>query len=91
MKFELGKVVQTQGIYTECEKNITFEKEVLISFNRYINGDWGDLTPNDKQMNEFALDSNDRILAKYKTCVKPIYIITEADRSVTTILFCDEY
>ena len=46
----------------------------------------------DKQMNDEAIKSgNDRILAAYETSKGNIYIITEHDRSATTILFADEY
>lgn len=90
--FELGNVVQTRTIYNECLNNKKFEKEVLNAFNKYCNCDWGDLDVNDKECNDNAVKyNNDRILARYNTSVKPIYIITEYDRSVTTILFRDEY
>lgn len=45
----------------------------------------------DKQMNDDALSTGNRIFAAYHTCKGKIYIITEWDRSATTILFADEY
>lgn len=91
-KFELGQVVQTRTIYEKCLENENFLKEVQNAFNRYINCDWGDLCESDKKMNDYAIETSDnRILAKYNTSIKPIYIITEYDRSATTILFCSEY
>lgn len=92
MKFELGKVMQTQGIYFKCYENEKFKDEVQTAFCRYIKCDWGELDEHDKAMNDEAIEfNNNRILAKYETSIDPIYIITEYDRSVTTILFCDEY
>ena len=60
---------------------------------KHINGDWGDLCKEDKALNDSALaNGNDRILSSYtnENDVK-IWIITEWDRSVTTILFPEEY
>ena len=92
MKFELGQVVQTRGIADACEKSDEFTLEIHKAFQRYISGDWGDLGDEDKALNDSAVENNDdRILAKYEIGERPIYIITEWDRSATTILFCDEY
>lgn len=90
--FELGQVVQTQSIYNKCKEDTSFYKEVISAFNRYIECDWGDLSDDDKELNDSAIENNnDRILARYNTSFKPIYIITDYDRSTTTILFRDEY
>ncbi len=92
MLFKLGETVMTRGIGEAMEHDNNFRGEVLKSFERYVSGDWGDLGDDDKKMNDEAVTNNDdRILAKYKTSTKPIYIITEWDRSYTTIMFCDEY
>ena len=84
-------VVMTRGISDAMEGNFKFFNEVMIAFNRYSNKDWGDLCEEDKAMNEYALTHNERIFAHYKTSKGSVYIITECDRSVTTILFADEY
>lgn len=91
--FKLGQIVQTRTIYNKCKEDTNFYKEVVSAFNRYIKCDWGDLCDSDKELNEMSLNPNNegRILAKYNTSYEPIYIITEWDRSTTTILFCDEY
>ena len=81
----------TRGISNSMEGNSKFFNEVMIAFNRYVNGDWGDLCDEDKQANEDALKNGYRLLGKYNTCRGSIYIITEWDRSVTTVLFPDEY
>ena len=88
----LGQTVMTRGIVTAIKENKSFAAEVVESFSRYVKYDWGDLCNEDKQMNTSALENNDdRILAAYNTSQGKIYIITEWDRSATTILFADEY
>jgi hypothetical protein len=91
-KFSLGQVVWTAGINHTISENEQFTKEVLKALKQYVNGDWGILDKHDKKLNDDAVKyNNDRILAKYNTCEGSIYIITEYDRSVTTILFPSEY
>lgn len=88
----LGKLVMTRGINDCIADDKTFTKEVLKALLRYKNHDWGDLPEEDKRMNDEAIkNSNDRVLAAYETSQGKIYIITEYDRSYTTILFSHEY
>ena len=92
MKFGLGQVVMTNGIGAKMKDNEQFAKFIAKSFIRHCNGDWGDLCDEDKAMNDSAVANNDdRILSRYEYDGEPIYIITEWDRSATTILFADEY
>lgn len=95
MKFELGQVVMTRGIAEARGAgngfNHTFNKEVLEAFDKYKNCDWGITCEEDAEMNNEAIIEGERILAVYPTCCGEIWIITEWDRSVTTILFPDEY
>lgn len=91
MKFKHGPVVMTRGISSTMEGNLKFFMEVMTAFDRYKNCDWGDLCEEDRGANEYALRHDLRLLGKYSTSEGPIYIITEWDRSVTTILFPDEY
>jgi hypothetical protein len=58
---------------------------------RHASGDWGDLDAHDRRENERSLRHGWRILSSYHVGVKTIWIITEADRSVTTILLPEEY
>lgn len=89
---KLGQTVMTRGIASEIERNSEFAKEITQAFSKYLKCDWGDLCADDKQLNDEALKNNDdRILAAYNTSEGKVYIITEWDRSVTTILFADEY
>lgn len=90
-KFNLGQVVMTRGIANELEQDIEFAKFVTGSLKRHATGDWGDLGEEDKNSNEYALENELRIFSAYIREDKKIYIITEWDRSVTTILFPSEY
>ena len=85
------QIVWTSGITTAANGNYKFFSEVMNSLNRFAAGDWGDICEEDKQANEYAVTHNERILARYETSEGPIYIITEWDRSATTVLFTDEY
>lgn len=89
--FELGHTVQTRGIFDATEDSPAFGAEIQKAFLAYINGDWGDTCEEDKEQNEQAIKDGNRILAVYNTSRGKIYIITEWDRSVTTVLFDHEY
>lgn len=58
---------------------------------RHIHGDWGDLSVEDLAANELALLSGKRLLSSYQVMGTKIWIITEADRSATTLLLPHEY
>lgn len=91
--FEFGKVVMTIGISEAIDRSEQFAKDVLSALERYAKCDWSDMEyEEDKIMNDEAIETGeDRIFATYNTCKGKIYIITEWDRSYTTILFPDEY
>lgn len=92
MRFVTGKLTWTRGINNMVADDVTFAKEVLNSIRRYKMQDWGDMCEEDKKMNDDAVKYHtDRIFASYKTSKGKIYIITEWDRSYTTILFANEY
>jgi hypothetical protein len=88
-KFLLGQLVATPGALTALEEAGQDAREFL---SRHQHGDWGDLSEEDKQENEFSVTRELRILSAYTltTGVK-IWVITEADRSVTTLLLPAEY
>lgn len=87
--FALGQVVATPGaLNTMTELDIA----PLELIHRHVIGDWGDLGAEDQQQNLVAIRSGLRIFSSYR--VSPaikIWIITEADRSSTTLLLPDEY
>lgn len=87
--FELGQTVATPGALDELEKA---GMSALRLLGRHQSGDWGDMSEEDKQENEFSLKEGFRILSSYKLETgKKIWIITEADRSITTLLLPEEY
>lgn len=92
-KFKLGDIAVTEGINERCKTDAMFNAFVTKSFARHCNGDWGDLCDDDKGANDFALrNGDDRLFSKYNYDKDTsIYIITEWDRSYTTVLFPDEY
>lgn len=92
-KFELGQVVMTAGISTCIKNNKQFEIDVNAALKRYRNADWSDMKyEEDKRQNNHAVSKNTgSIFATYNTCEGTIYIVTEWDRSITTILLPDEY
>jgi hypothetical protein len=64
----------------------------LEFLSKHLRGDWGDLCQEDKAENELSLRSGFRILSCYQVSeTKIVWIITEADRSVTTLLLPEEY
>lgn len=84
-------LVVTAGIHAKLESNPTFYRDVMDALRRYSSYDWGELAREDIESNNHALLYGERILAAYDTCEGRIWIITEWDRSVTTMLFPDEY
>ena len=91
MKFSLGKVVWTRHINDCVSESAPFAKYVLECLKRHSNCDWGELSTEDKKENDYSLDKNLRLLSSYQHNDWKIWIISEADRSTTTVLFPDEY
>lgn len=87
--FELGRVVATPGALDALN---THQKSISGILKRHMKGDWGDLGDGDKEDNNFAITHGIRILSAYNiTNTVKIWIITEADRSSTTLLLPSEY
>ena len=88
--FSLGQIVSTPGALDAFrEEGVSG----LAYLQRHITGDWGDLCKADQRENDLAVKEGFRILSAYtlpQTKVK-FWIITEADRSVTTFLLPSEY
>ena len=95
--FQLGSVYQTRGVADAIAAEPAGALEVSLCLERYANGDWGLVSGDDAELNQMALEDGSRILAAYDTeSIGKIWIITEAadengNRSVTTVLFPDEY
>jgi hypothetical protein len=66
-------------------------EEVMMALRRHASGDWGDLCPEDAMANDEALHEGGRLLSAYGNGQYRFWVITEADRSVTTILLPEDY
>ena len=92
VSFKMGGLFMTAGVSQLVGESPDFQKFVSESLDRHARGDWGDLCDEHKHENELSLREGFRLLSAYKAKDLPrIWIITEADRSATTILFPDEY
>jgi hypothetical protein len=87
--FSPGRIVATPGALALLEEANRSPWEFL---SRHLRGDWGDLCQEDKTENELSLKRGFRLLSSYPvTETHTLWIITEADRSVTTLLLPSEY
>ncbi len=84
----LGALVITPGAVETIEEYMI---NWLILLNRRATGDWRDLDEQDKRENDLSVQKGSRVLSAYGTGEGKLYVITEADRSVTTVLRPDEY
>ncbi|MBO5600306.1 MAG: hypothetical protein J5897_04620 [Candidatus Methanomethylophilus sp.] len=95
--FRLGTVVTTQGIRNRIENQLGFAAFVESALTRHSSGDWGDLSEDDREMNDAAIEAEqkgeptDQLFSAYECGTDKIWIITEYDRSVTTVLLPEEY
>ncbi len=86
-KFPAGRLVITPGATAELPQN-----EAIKGLLRHMAGDWGELDEHDRMENEAALEHGFRLFSSYVTPGgTKFYVITEHDRSVTTILLPEEY
>lgn len=89
MLFPLGDLVATPGALQALEKNGLIPWRLI---SRHMRGDWGDVPADDAKANTDALRDGARLLSSYPLGDGTrIWIITEADRSVTTLLLPSEY
>lgn len=87
-KFQLGRLFFTPGIAKAFHDNFT---SIAIALGRHASGDWGTVCEEDAAENDSALAFGYRILSAYETEHGKVWIITEADRSATTVLLPEEY
>jgi hypothetical protein len=94
-RFPLGQIVATPGVLEACDP-----QHMMTCLFRHTRGDWGNVCADDKALNDQALIDRNRVLSAYPIDpAKPakgygdncFWIITEADRSVTTFLLPSEY
>lgn len=87
MKFQIGKLVATPAVLEAVPQD-----EIFAALSRHVKCDWGNLCAEDWLLNNAALHSSQRLFSVYHSAegVK-FYIITEADRSSTTVLLPEDY
>jgi hypothetical protein len=87
--FPLGQLVATPGALAAIQEA---GQTPSVFIDRHVHGDWGEVCPEDWRLNDEAVENGDRLLSAYRTAQGVrIWIISEWDRSVTTVLLPDEY
>ena len=87
--FPIGQLVATPGALSALAEA---EEEIGYLLIRHISGDWGNVPTEDAVANNEALENGFRILSSYQLSTgEKIWVITEADRGVTTFLLPSEY
>lgn len=88
----IGNLVATAGVDSWVREAVQSRAAgVASAVARHITGDWGEVCSEDKESNDYAADHQERVLSSYTIDSRKVWIITEWDRSVTTILFPEEY
>lgn len=85
-RFALGQVFVTAGVRDRLS-----HFAVIEAIARHVRGDWGDLDEHDWKANDDALEYGSRLFSVYREGDVRYYVITEHDRSVTTVLLPEEY
>jgi len=87
--FELGQIVATPGALAALKKAGQQPGEFLT---RHVNCEWGDLSDEDRKENDYSLEHGFRVFSSYRSNAgDKLWVITEADRSATTLLLPEEY
>ena len=86
IRFPLGQLAITSNASLRLAT-----EEVLVALRRHASGDWGDLCPEDTMANDEALEHGGRLLSAYGQGEHRFWVITEADRSSTTVLLPEDY
>ena len=87
--FPLGRIVATPGALAALERSNQSAAHFLA---RHAVGDWGEFDREDVRENEYSVAHGFRLLSSYTTSAgEKLWVITEADRSATTLLLPEEY
>jgi hypothetical protein len=86
VRFQLGQIVATSNAVATLTA-----ADIAEGLQRHARGDWGNVCPSDAELNNEALKQGDRLLSSYGEGSNRFWIITESDRSVTTVLLPEDY
>jgi hypothetical protein len=85
--YDLGELAATDGAVAALG-----ESGIVRALNRHLACDWSEMDEHDRRANEAALENGGRILSAYRAGDgTAVWVVTEADRSTTTVLLPDEY
>jgi hypothetical protein len=84
----MGQIVVTAGAAMTLE---AIRRHPVQLIARHVEGDWGQLPEHDVEVNERALEYGERLFSRYEIEDSRFYVITERDRSITTVLLPEEY
>lgn len=84
--FAPGRLLMTAGV-----ANVIPKTHMLNAVRRHLSCDWGDVSDRDKAMNDQAFKHGGRLVSAYRSNRRRLLIITEEDRSATTVMLADEY
>ncbi len=85
-RFPLGQIVITANAQARLDPS-----DVEQGISRHGSGDWGEICPEDARANADGLEHGDRLMSVYGKGHRRFWIITEWDRSVTTVLMPEDY
>lgn len=84
--FTPGRLLMTAGVAA-----VISESQILNVLRRHLSCDWGEVSKGDKSLNDQALKYGGRLVSAYRSNGRRLLIITEEDRSATTVMLADEY
>lgn len=93
-KIDMGEVFVTAGINAKMDQSDTFSRDVVLSLHKFESGDWGDTSEEDALLNDRSVqDGSMNVMGAYETTEGRIWIKTDKmpDKTITTVLFPDEY
>ena len=86
--FDTGFIVRTPGALLALMEAHVSESSLV---ERHLSGDFGELSEDDAELNRQAVSEGGRVLSSYRVGSEKVWVVTEADRSVTTVLLPEEY
>jgi hypothetical protein len=89
--FPLGRLVATPGALALLRRSAAGEDLLPTLLERHRSGDWGEVPVEDARENELSVRHGFRIISSYRLAGERLWIITERDRSATTLLLPSEY